>query len=214
MSGLMYESASSLWIGEPIILASKSLGRARILEGAGIPFKAIAADFDERALEANFSGSPEHLAQTLADEKARVVSEAHPDRFVLGGDQVLAIDDEVLHKAPTEAAAIEQLMRLSGCAHRLHSAISIARNGKTHFANVSSVTVKMLPYTRDAIVAYVRAAGRRVLDTVGGYEIEGLGVNLIESIDGDFFTVVGLPILPVLGFFRREGFIAGWEARP
>ena len=210
----MYESASSLWVGAPIILASKSFGRARILEGAGIPFEAIAADFDERALEANFSVSPENLAQLLAAEKARIVSQAHPDRFVLGGDQVLAIDGEVLHKAPTQAAAIEQLMRLSGRVHQLHSAISIAREGAAQFANVSSVTVSMLPYKRDAVVAYVQAAGKRVLDTVGGYEIEGLGVNLIDRIDGDFFAVVGLPLLPVLGFFRREGLIAGWDARP
>lgn len=207
----MTSSTLSIWSAEPLILASKSRGRARILEGAGIPFDFVTSDVDERKVEAGFTGPPTALAQALADAKATSVSRSCGGRLVLAGDQVLAAGDEVMHKASTEEQAIVQLTKLSGAAHNLHSAVSIARSGKIVFRNVSSVTVRLLPLSRDAIQAYARATGPKMLETVGGYEIEGLGVNLIESIEGDFFTVVGLPLLPVLAFFRREGLIRGWE---
>ncbi|MFO1117587.1 MAG: Maf family protein [Beijerinckiaceae bacterium] len=208
----MTSSASSIWLGDPVILASKSRGRARLLESAGVPFDVVTSEIDERAIERSFAGPPADLAQALADAKASAVSRMHATRTVLAGDQVLAYRDEVLHKASSEEEAIQQLARLSGGAHKLHSAVSIMRDGEIVFRNVSSVTVRLLPLTRDALAAYARAAGRRMLETVGGYEIEGLGVNIIESLEGDFFTVVGLPLLPILAFFRSEGYIRGWES--
>jgi septum formation protein len=202
---------STLWKAERLVLASKSKGRAGILAAAGIPFDVITADVDERQIERQFEGSPAELAQALALEKARAVSQTCPGRLVLAGDQVLALDREVFHKAGTHEAAVAQLARLSGRDHSLHSALALVRDGDILFRNVSTVVVHMTSLPTAALAAYAEAAGDRMLDTVGGYEIEGLGANLIERIDGDFFTVVGLPLLPFLTYCRRAGLIAGWE---
>ena len=201
----------SLWAGEPLILASKSKGRANILEAAGIRFDIDVADVDERAIEQGFKGSPADLAQALALAKACAVADRRPDRLVLGCDQVLALGGEVFHKADSVPAALEQFRRLGGRAHHLHSALALLRGENILFRNVSTVAVHMAPLSEKALDAYAKAVGDRMLGTVGGYEIEGLGATLIERIDGDMFTVVGLPLLPFLAWCRSDGLIAGWE---
>jgi septum formation protein len=203
--------SASLWTGAPLILASKSHGRANILKSAGIPFDVEVAAVDERAIERNFNGAPAELAEALALAKARSVAADHPGRLVLGADQVLALGEEVFHKAKSVAAAIDQFRRLSGRDHQLHSALALVKAGDVLFCNVSTVTVRMAPLTENALAAYAKAVGDRMLDTVGGYEIEGLGASLIERIDGDMFSVVGLPLLPFLAYCRSQGLIAGWE---
>lgn len=202
---------ASLWTDAPLILASKSQGRANILRGAGIRFFAVAADVDERAIEQNFSGTPAELAQALALAKANAVAAIYPDRLVLGGDQVLALGGEVFHKAKGRPSALANLQRLSGRAHHLHSALALVKGHDVLFSNLSTVTVQFAACTPHALAAYAAAVGDRILDTVGGYEIEGIGANLIERIDGDFFSVVGLPLLPLLAYCRSAGLIAGWE---
>ena len=201
---------ASLWTDAPLILASKSRGRANILKAAGIPILAVAANVDERAIERTFTGGPPELARALAKAKAQAVAASHPGRLVLGGDQILALGEEVFHKATTRSDALAQLGRLSGREHRLHSALALAKDPDILFENVSTVTVHIVDSGPRALAAYVDAVGDRILDTVGGYEIEGLGANLIERIDGDFFTVVGLPLLPLLAYCRSVGLIAGW----
>lgn len=201
----------TLWVAEPVILASRSRGRAQILANVGIPFSVRISDVDERAIEGSFVGPPPELARELAVAKARAVSLLCPQSLVLGGDQVLALDDTILHKAASRDDAIDKLRRLGGRSHSLHSAIAVVRNGKTEFSTVATATVTMASLSTSALVAYCDAAGDDILASVGSYEIEGLGANLIEKIDGDFFTVVGLPLLPLLAWGRQAGMISGWK---
>jgi len=201
----------TLWTAEPLILASKSRGRAQILANAGIPFSVRTSDVDERAIEASFVGPPPELARELAVAKARAVSRGCPQSLVLGGDQVLALDGAILHKAASRDAAIEKLRSLGGRSHFLHSAIAVVRDGATIFSTVATATVTMAALPTSALLAYGDAAGEDMLASVGSYEIEGLGANLIEKIDGDFFTVVGLPLLPLLAWGRQAGMISGWK---
>lgn len=199
-------ATNALWRAPPLILASKSRGRARLLDGAGIPNVAIDSGLDERSVEREAAWStPQQLAEILAIAKATRVSQQHPGKLVLGADQVLGLGSEILHKAETQAQALAQLRAMRGREHRLHSALAIVRDGQTEFAHVSTATIALRNVSDDVLDAYSTAMGDRLLQTVCGYEIEGLGVNLIERIDGDFFTVVGLPLLPLLAFCRRVG---------
>lgn len=202
------------WAANELILASKSKGRAQLLRGAGIPFSVVVANIDERKIENEFSGAPDEIAQKLATEKARAVSRDCPGRLVLAGDQVLALERELLHKAETKENAFAQLRRLSGREHRLHSAAALVKNDAVLFQHVSTVIVRMIPSSDEMLEAYMEAVGDRVFDTVGGYEIEGVGVNLIQSIEGDYFTVVGFPLLPFLAYCRSSGLIGGHGVSP
>lgn len=198
-----------LWRGPQIVLASRSAGRARLLEGAGIPFIVVESNLDERQVEAEFQGAPKELASRLAFEKARLVAGAHRDRLVLAGDQVLSIGDRVLHKPETMEQAVAQLRDLRGCEHNLHSAATLVTNGVASFDHVETAQVRLSDFSDSFLRAYVDVMGERMLRTVGAYEIEGMGANLIEKVQGDFFTIVGFPLLPFLAYCRRVGLIAG-----
>ena len=199
---------AGLWAGEPIVLASRSAGRARLLRAAAIPFDIVDSSLDERELEATFQGPPPMLASRLACEKARVVSIVQPDRLTLAGDQVLEFQGAVLHKPKTLEDAFNHLRALRGQEHRLHSAAALALNGDVVFEHVASAIVRVASVDDELLRAYAQVAGERLLATVGGYEIEGLGANLIEHIEGDMFTVVGFPLLPFLAYCRKVGLIA------
>ena len=199
--------ACGFWRGDPIILASRSAGRARVLEAAGIPFGAVDSMLDERTAPGVAGAAPDLQAAMLAREKARIVSVRHPDQVVLGADQTLAFEGRCLHKAPDLAAAIAQLSALAGQEHTLLSAVACMRNGVSLFEFSDSAHIRMRYLKPAAIEAYARASGDRLLTTVGSYEIEGVGANLLESVRGDMFTVIGMPLFRLLAEFRTIGLI-------
>jgi len=190
------------------MLASKSKVRRTLLEAAGIPVEIDSADIDERAAEAPHAGaSPENVALLLAREKALAVARRRPGLLVLGADQTLALGSRRFSKPATIASAREQLASLSDKTHALHSGLAVARDGKILFETVATARLTMRALSNDTLDAYLSAAGERILGSVGAYQLEGLGVHLFEKIEGDHFTVLGLPLLPLLGFFRREGML-------
>jgi septum formation protein len=203
-------TASTLWRGgPPLILASQSAARQTLLGQAGIPFEAIPASIDERAVADNAGlRAPRDIAQRLAEEKAAHVSGQHPGRLVLGADQTLALGERSFNKPADRAGAAQQLRQLAGRRHELHSAIAVVQNGKTLFADVAVARMTMRPLTDSEIEAYLDAAGDAVTTSVGGYQVEGLGVHLFDGIHGDHFTILGLPLLPLLGFLRRQNMLA------
>jgi septum formation protein len=200
----------ALWRAEqPLVLASKSAVRRLVLEGAGIPLEIVPADIDERGLEARAGmRSPGAIAALLAYEKARAVSVRLPDRLVLGADQTLALGEQSFSKPVDRAAARAQLMALRGRSHELHSAVSLLRDGAVIFEHCAVARLTMRAFSVDFLTAYMEAAGDAVLASVGCYQVEGRGIQLFERIEGDHFTIMGLPLLPLLEFLRREGSLA------
>jgi septum formation protein len=199
----------TLWRGaNPLILASQSRARQMLLANAGLAFKAIPADIDERSLQQDSKASaPGEIAALLAHEKARYVSERNAGHHVIGADQTLALGNRLFNKPQGRAAAAEQLRALSGQTHELHSAIAVALDGKIMFEAVAVARMSMRPLGGDDIRLYLDEAGEAVTTSVGAYQLEGLGVHLFERIEGDHFTILGLPLLPLLAFFRRERLI-------
>jgi septum formation protein len=202
--------AMTIWRGrQPLILASQSRARQELLANARLAFEAIPADIDERRIQHDSGLSdPDRIALLLAREKALAVSSVHPDRIVIGADQTLALESRLFTKPTGRAQASDQLHALSGKTHELHSAIAVARNGSTIFETVSVARMSMRRLTENEIEAYLDAAGEVVTTSVGAYQLEGLGVHLFERIEGDHFTILGLPLLPLLAFLRSEGLLA------
>jgi len=196
----------TLWRGDsPLILASQSRARQMLLANAGIPFEAIPADIDERAVQKDSGlSAPGEIAKLLAQEKALWVSQQKPGRTVVGADQTLALGSRLFSKPNGRAAAADQLRLLAGNSHELHSAFAVARDGKIVFADVSIARMSMRSLGESEIEAYLDQAGDAVTTSVGAYQLEGLGVHLFERIDGDHFTILGLPLLPLLAFLRSE----------
>jgi septum formation protein len=200
----------TIWSGaQPLILASQSAARRMLLTNAGISFEAIPADIDERGLQER-SGlkAPGDIAALLAEQKAAYVSLRHPGRYVIGADQTLSLGPRLFNKPAGREAAVEQLLTLAGQTHELHSAIAVACDGATLFSKVSVAHMTMRALDRAAIETYLDAAGEGVTGSVGAYQLEGLGVHLFELIEGDHFTILGLPLLPLLKFLRGENMIA------
>lgn len=200
----------TLWIAPtPLVLASKSPSRRRVLDNAGIPADIHPADIDERAVEAAAGpGGPGEAAQLLARAKALAVSAAMPGRLVLGADQTLALGQKRFSKPSGRAAAQAQLQDLAGRTHELHSAFALARDGGIAFEHCDVARLTMRPLSPETIARYLDAAGEAVTTSVGAYQIEGVGIQLFERIDGDYFTILGLPLLPLLDWLRRNGFVA------
>ena len=199
----------SPWTGpHPLLLASTSPTRRLLLEGAALPVETAAPDVDERALEAQSAGlPPPDLALHLARAKAESVVARFPGRLVVGADQVLACDGTVFHKPADAAAARAQLARLSGRTHALHSAVALAGAVEDAFVETARLTLRALDDR--GIAAYVDCAGEdRVRASVGGYQLEGPGIHLFESVAGDHSTVLGLPLLPLLARLRAVGYLA------
>ncbi|RJF75868.1 Maf family protein [Rhodopseudomonas palustris] len=196
----------TLWLGpHPLVLASQSRARQALLTQAEIPFEAIPADIDERGIaKASGLSSPGEIAGLLAREKAAFVSNRHPGRLVLGADQTLALGARGFNKPADRAEAAKQLRELAGRRHELHSAIALVRSGITLFSDVVIARMTMRPLTDDEISAYLDQAGDKALSSVGGYQVEGLGVHLFDGIHGDHFTILGLPLLPLLAFLRSQ----------
>jgi septum formation protein len=196
----------SLWRGEKLILASKSPARQALLTSARIPFEAIVADIDERAIEKDAeSSAPGDVALHLARAKALHVAASKPGRLVLGADQSLALGSRRFSKPKDLAQAAEQLRAFSAATHYLHSGIAIARDGKILFAHVASAGMHVRNLSDAFIKAYLDEVGDMALTSVGAYQVEGAGIHLFEKIDGDHSTIMGLPLMPLLDFLRRHG---------
>ena len=202
--------AMTIWRGkDPLVLASQSRARKMLLDNAGIAFEALPADIDERAIQENSGlSAPADIALLLAREKALCVSSRRPERFVVGADQTLALGDRLFGKPAGRDQAAEQLRALAGHVHELHSAVAVAHDGKILFADTSVARMSMRPLREDGIGAYLDQAGEAVTTSVGAYQLEGLGVHLFERIDGDHFPILGLPLLSLLAFLRRENLLA------
>jgi nucleoside triphosphate pyrophosphatase len=196
----------SIWRGKhPLILASQSRARQMLLGNAGIAFDAIPADIDERAVQENSGlSAPGEIAGLLAREKACLVSTSNPARYVVGADQTLALGRRLFSKPNGRTQAAEQLRLLAGATHELHSAVAVALDGKIIFSDVSFAGMTMRRLDQTEIEAYLDQAGESVTTSVGAYQLEGLGVHLFERIEGDHFTILGLPLLPLLAFLRGE----------
>jgi septum formation protein len=197
------------WRGkDPLVLASQSRARQMLLGNAGLAFEAVPADIDERAIQEK-SGllKPGEIAALLAQQKALLISAKMPDRYVIAADQTLALGQRLFSKPAGRPQAVEQLRALAGNTHELHSAVAVAHGGKVLFSDVSVARMTMRHLSGDEIRTYLDTAGDRVTTSVGAYQLEGLGVHLFERIDGDHFTILGLPLLPLLAFLRGQGLL-------
>jgi septum formation protein len=200
----------SLWlVADPLVLASRSAARRAMIVAAGVPVEVHPADLDERRLESDVgSAGPGTVAAFLAREKALVVARANPGRLVVGADQTLALGARQFAKPADRAAAREQLRSLSGRAHELHSAVAFVQDSTMLFEHVGVARLTMRPLSDRLIDLYLDAAGDAATASVGAYQIEGLGVQLFERVDGDYFTILGLPLLAALDFLRQRGCLA------
>ncbi len=196
----------------PLILASSSPFRRMLMENAGLHFQAIAADIDERAVEAPLErdgASPDAVALVLAKAKAKDVSDRFPDALVIGSDQTMSLGSQVFHKPKSMADAENHLRTLSGKTHRLNSAIALARNGDIVWEHVSHADLTMRELPADFISRHLSRVGEKAMSSVGAYQLEGEGIQLFSKIDGDYFTIVGLPMMPLLEKLRELGAIDG-----
>lgn len=188
-----------------LILASKSHARQSMLKNAGLAFQAIPADIDEAALKTqNADVTPKELAALLAEEKALHISKQNTDAIVIGSDQILECEGEILSKAEDEAAAKEKLLNLRGKTHHLISAVSIAKAGQTLWQHSDIAMLTMQDFDETFLQAYCAKAGDALTHNVGAYAVEGIGVHLFESIEGDYFTILGMPLLPLLTVLRKD----------
>lgn len=194
-----------------LILASASRARREMLQGAGVSFRVVPADVDEEAIRAALSDEngnptvePADVAEILAVAKAEAVSLLHPDEVVIGSDQVLAFCDQILSKPRDLASARRQLASFRGSMHALHSAVALARNGESLWSMVDTAEMHVRDFSDAFLDDYMHRAGSSVLDSVGAYFLEGLGIQLFERIDGDYFTVLGMPLLPLLAELRAR----------
>ncbi len=198
---------SSFWTGgAPLILASASLGRQIVLRQAGLPFEARPAQIDERAIEASLGNvAADVVAAALARAKALAVSDLSGDRWVIGADQVASCERRMFGKSPNREAAAELLRFLSGRTHRLHSAVALVRSGEVVFETVAHADLEMRVLSESFINAYLDAMGDAALSSAGAYQVEGLGAQLFCQVRGDHWTIMGLPVLPLLEAMRQAG---------
>ncbi|AGF73896.1 septum formation maf protein [Bartonella australis AUST/NH1] len=193
-----------------LILASLSPYRAQLLKKSGLDFLIEGASFDEREIqEKTGTKRPRELSYFLAIAKAKNVSDRFPDAVVIGCDQVLDLEGKALHKVADSKEAYQRLCALSGKTHSLHSAVALFQNGREIWSEVFSAYMTVRPLSPKFIERYLARAGKDVLKSTGVYQIEGEGIHLFEKIEGDFFTIIGLPLLPLLVKLRYLGVIDG-----
>jgi septum formation protein len=197
---------------EPLVLASASPFRKAMLENAGVAVEAVPADLDERALEAPLKesgASPEDVALVLAEAKAVEVSGRRSHRLALGCDQTLSLGDRIFHKPADMEAARRHLLALSGRTHQLNSAAVLAEDGKVLWRHVGVASLTMRKLDPAFIGRHLARVGEKALQSVGAYQVEGEGIQLFEAVEGDHFTIVGLPLLALLAELRRLGAVDG-----
>ncbi|OYD86121.1 Maf family protein [Azospirillum brasilense] len=194
-----------------VVLASGSRTRAEMMERAGVRviLAPAAVDEEEIKLAARAEGAPvEDVAEALAELKAQRVTRKHPGALVIGADQMLECEGRWFDKPADRDAARAQLQDLRGKTHRLVSCAVVIRDGERLWHHVDRARLAMRPFSDTFLDSYLNAAGDDVLGSVGAYHLEGLGAQLFHRVDGDFFTILGLPLLPLLGFLRVHGVIA------
>lgn len=192
-----------------LILASKSAARREMLTSVGVAFEVRVADVDEDAVKTRFEPTEASaLAEELARTKALAVSRLDPDAWVLGGDQTLAFDGGLVSKARDLAEARARLSAMRGRVHHLHSGAALARGGEVVWSGVDTAGMQVRDFSDDFLDAYLAAEGEALLACVGSYRLEGMGSQLFDRIEGDYFTVLGLPFWAVLEQLRRHGVIA------
>jgi septum formation protein len=190
-----------------LILASASAPRRQLLVNAGLAFEVEPSGVDEEEVTRSLGSraAPQELASTLAEMKAVKVSGRHPDAMVIGADSTLACNGRLFDKPPTMDAARKQLLALRGQTHELFSSVVVARGGQRlwHWSERAQLTMR--PFDDAFIDTYLARAGEGVLASVGAYQLEGLGAHLFTRVDGDYFTILGLPLLPLLSFLAGHG---------
>jgi len=195
-------------LGE-LVLASGSMSRKVLLAAAGVAFTADPANLDEEALMASLrEAGAEVMARSLAEQKALTVSRRHPGKTVLGGDSVIAFEGDYLSKCVSLDEARRLLQRLSGHTHLLVSAAVLARDGQLLWAHASPCRMTMRVLSQEFLDDYLAQEGEAILSSVGCYHFEGRGAQLFDKVEGDYFSVLGLPLLPVLSQLRKEGLLA------
>ncbi|MDA0997129.1 MAG: Maf family nucleotide pyrophosphatase [Proteobacteria bacterium] len=195
---------------EQIVLASASVIRRQLLEAAGIALIVDAADLDEAAIkqrEQAQGSAPVAVAEALARAKAEAVAARHPGKWVLGADQVLSIDAKIFNKPANMTEARRHLKSFRGRSHQLLSAVSLVHGGSEQWSTVASATLWVRDFSDAFLDAYLALEGENVLGSVGCYRLESRGLTLFDRIDGDYFTVLGLPMLPLLAAFRNAGIL-------
>jgi septum formation protein len=198
------------WLADrPLVLASKSEIRRIMLSNTGIPVEIVPANIDERAVEqASPSRDPGAVATLLAREKARAIAAVRPARLVLGADQTLALGAQRFTKPVDREAAREQLRTLRGKAHALHSAVALIQDDTVLYEHCAVARLTMRDFSDDFLETYLDIAGAAATASVGGYQLENVGITLFEKVEGDHFTILGLPMFPLLAEFRRMGAMA------
>lgn len=199
----------NLWLlPRPLILASKSQARRALLAAAGIPFEAIDAGIDEREIKGPMRDAGKNagdIAVRLAREKALKVSLDFPDRLVLGADQTLSLEGKTLSKPPDRAAAKQQILGMANKTHTLFAGLCLAKEGAVLAEACATANLTCRDFSADFVDCYLDYAGDSVLQSVGAYAVEGLGVHLFESIEGEQSTILGLPMLALLKLLREHG---------
>jgi len=197
---------SLLWrLPDPITLASTSETRKSVLRSVGVPFDAVSPDVDERQIESALQAKmikASEIALSLARAKASEVSKRFSGRWIIAADQTLACEGRQFHKPTSREEATEQLFKLSGKSHYLHSAVACVIDSRIEFEHVETACLYMRQLSSPFVNRYLDVCGEAVTRSVGGYQIEGFGAHLFDKVEGDHTTILGLPILPVLRFFR------------
>ena len=192
-----------------LVLASQSSARRAVLDGAGIAYEAVVAGVDEESVKTGLlaeGASPRDIADALAELKALKISRKHPG-FIIGADQTLELEGRLYDKAETLDAARDRLKTLRGKTHRLHSAVVVAQGSNAIWREVVTATLTMRDFSDDFLEAYLASEGAAALGSVGCYRLEGPGAQLFSNIEGDYFAILGLPLMGLLDLLRRHGVI-------
>lgn len=195
----------------PVILASTSSARRSLLAAAGLSHTALSPGVDETAAKIALladGASPAQVAEALARQKAIAISRLHPEAFVIGADQTLDLDGQLFDKAETPSAARARLALLRGRTHLLHSAVAVAMGGQTVWAQSPSARLTMRDFSDAFLDEWLSRQGDSVLGSVGCYRLEDEGIQLFSAVEGDYFTILGLPLVGLLAFFREQGVMA------